>query len=222
MKEAAQAFQRQTNIVVIVTSGPTPEWISRARQGADLVYSGSDTMMTDFVRQMPNSLRQQDVRLLYDRPAAILVRKGNPKRVQGFRDLSRRDLSVMVVEGAGQDGLWEDLASRAGGIDFVRAMRPNIAFFAKNSGEARKAWTANPKLDAWVIWNIWQIENSAVADRVAVEPDILLSRPMAIAVTSSTKRRGQAQRFAAFLESTAGRAIFVRHGWRAPSGRSPH
>lgn len=216
MKEAATAFQRQTGVAVMVTSGPTPKWIGRARKDADLIYSGSDTMMTDFVRQLPQSLRQQDVRPLYDRPAAILVRKGNPKRITGFRDLARQGLGVMVVEGAGQNGLWEDLASRAGGIRFHRALRPNIVKFAKNSAEARTAWIDDEAIDAWVIWNIWQVENAALADEVKIEPDILLWRPMAVAIAMSTKQRESAARFAAFLEGCEGVQIFKRHGWRAP------
>lgn len=219
MKEAAAAFQRQTGVVVTVTSGPAPDWIERAREDADIIYSGSDTMMTDFVRQLPDSLRQQDVRPLYDRPAAILVRKGNPKRIKGFRDLVRPGLQLMVVEGAGQNGLWEDLASRAGGIGFHRTLRPNIVLFAKTSAEAKVAWIENKEFDAWVIWNIWQIENAALADQVTIEQDILIWRPMAIAVTTSSQHRDSAARFAAFLEGGEGAQIFRRHGWRAPEPR---
>lgn len=216
IKEAAAAFQRQTGIEVAVTSGPTPEWIERAKADADMIYSGSDTMMTDFVRQMPGSLRQQDVRPLYDRPAAILVRKGNPRRIKGFRDLVRPGLRLMVVEGAGQNGLWEDLASRAGGIRFHRALRPSIVLFAKTSAEARKAWIEDKTIDGWIIWNIWQVENADIADQVKIEPDVLLWRPMAVAVTTTTANGDSASRFAAFLESREGKRIFKRHGWRAP------
>lgn len=216
MKEAASEFQRQTGIAITVISGPTPEWIDRAKADADLIYSGSDTMMTDFVRQMPASLRQQDVCPLYDRPAAVLVRKGNPKRIKGFRDLARAGLKVMVVEGAGQNGLWEDLASRAGGIRFHRALRSNIVTFAKTSAEARQAWIDDKAIDAWVIWNIWQIENAALADQVKIEPDIVVWRPMTVAVTTTTQQRASASRFAAFLEGREGARIFARHGWRGP------
>lgn len=216
MKEAAIVFQRQTGMAVSVTSGPTPQWIDGARRDADFVYSGSDTMMTDFVRQLPDKLRQGDVRALYERPAAILVRPGNPKRIRGFRDLTRGGLKVMVVEGAGQDGLWEDLASRAGGITFHQQLRPRIAVFARNSAEARASWLEDRSIDAWVIWNIWQIENKSVADQVAIEPDISLSRPMTVAVTTTSRQRTAAIRFQEFLGSPSGIQIFERHGWRGP------
>src|SRR3546814_12764726 len=87
----------------------------------------------------------------------------------------------MVVEGAGQDGLWEDLASRAGGIGFLQKLRPRIGVFAANSAEAREKWIAEPGIDAWIIWGIWQTANPAIAEQVSIQPDIVLYRPMAAA-----------------------------------------
>src|SRR3546814_693525 len=165
-----------------------------------MVFSGSDRMMTEFVRLMDGKLRQSDVVPLYDRPAAILVRKGNPMAISGFRDLARGDLSLMVVEGAGQDGLWEDLASRAGGIDFLRKLRGHIKIFAPNSAEARKAWIEDPAVDAWIIWNIWQLENADIADAVAIEPDVLIYRSMAIAPVATSLKSSEVQRFATWLD----------------------
>lgn len=144
------------------------------------------------------------------------MRKGNPRRIRGFRDLTRTDIAVMVVEGAGQNGLWEDLASRAGGIDFVRRLRPRIVRFAPNSAAARDAWTADPEIDAWVIWNIWEAANPAIADQVAIEPDIALYRSMAVAVTRKGRVSATARAFADFLSGPEAKRIFRRFGWWAP------
>lgn len=218
MREAAQRFEQKTGIDVEVVSGPTTQWIERAKLEADLIYSGSDTMMTDFVRALPQSLNQADVMPLYDRPATILVRKGNPLRLRGFRDLVRPGVDVLVVEGAGQDGLWEDLASRAGGIGFLRKLRPQIRTFATNSAAAREAWTSDPEIDAWVVWNIWQVENPTIADPVPVERDVVLYRSMAIAPTRTSQSPADTRAFADYLQSREAAQIFRRHGWRAPAG----
>lgn len=217
MREAAAKFEKDTGVDIEIVSGPTPQWIESARKDADVIFSGSDTMMTDFVRALPGALRQGDVMPLYDRPAAILVRKGNPAGIKGFRDLVRGDVDVMVVEGAGQNGLWEDLASRAGGIAFLQKLRPQIDVFAKSSAEARAKWIAEPGIDAWIIWGIWQNANPTIADQVAIEPDVVLFRPMAVATTVSSDRKADAEAFTAFLASKAGAEIFRRHGWRAPA-----
>src|SRR4051812_30198790 len=52
MKEAAQAFESKANIKVEVTAGPTGEWIEQAKAQGDLIFSGSEVMMTDFVTAM--------------------------------------------------------------------------------------------------------------------------------------------------------------------------
>ncbi|MBT9612870.1 MAG: substrate-binding domain-containing protein [Burkholderiales bacterium] len=49
MKEAAKAFEQKTGTPVVVTAGPTSEWIEGVKTDADLIYSGSETMMTDIV-----------------------------------------------------------------------------------------------------------------------------------------------------------------------------
>lgn len=220
MREAAERFETRTGIDIEVVSGPTDQWIDRARREGDVIYSGSDTMMTDFVRAMPQRLDQADVVPLYDRPAAILVRKGNPKRIRGFRDLTRSGLKVMVVEGAGQNGLWEDLASRAGGIDFLRRLRPRITNFAANSAAARKTWIEEAQIDAWVIWNIWQTSNPELADLVPIERDIVIYRPMALALASSGKSSADARAFATYLATSEAAGIFRRHGWRSSKSTS--
>lgn len=145
LKEEADVFGAANGVAVEVTAGPTPQWIEKAKADADLVYSGSETMMTDFVEAMDVAIASQDVRPLYLRPSAILVRLGNPDGIEGLEDLFEPGHRVLVVNGAGQDGLWEDMAGRLGDIEKVRALRSNIVEFAVNSGEAR---------NAWIIWNI--------------------------------------------------------------------
>src|SRR3546814_18626588 len=49
MKEAAAAFKARTGVNVVVTAGPTPQWIDAARGNADVMFSGAENMMTDFV-----------------------------------------------------------------------------------------------------------------------------------------------------------------------------
>lgn len=53
MKEAAKAFAAARNIEVNVTAGPTPQWVDKAKSDADLVYSGSENMMSAFANAMP-------------------------------------------------------------------------------------------------------------------------------------------------------------------------
>lgn len=217
MNEAAKAFSKKTGREVQVVSGPTSEWIERAKANADVIYSGSETMMSDFVAAMDGRIVASEAQPLYLRASAILVRKGNPKNIRGLEDLFRPGHRILVVNGAGQNGLWEDMAGRTGEISKVRALRRNIVFYTRNSGEARQAWIRDPTLDAWIIWTIWQVANPDLADLVPVEERYRIFRDTGAVVTSEGKRDSHAARFINFLRSPEGARIFGRWGWIAPT-----
>lgn len=218
MREAAAAFTRAHGVAVIVTAGPASQWLGRARADADVIYSGSEHMMTDFIGQLheasAGAIVDSTVTPLYLRPAAILVRKGNPLGIARFEDLLKPGVKVLVVHGAGQTGLWEDVAGRTGNIEVVRAFRNNIGAFAPNSGEARRMWTGDASYDAWLIWNIWQVANPEIADMVPLAPEWLVYRDAGAALTRRGNDRPIAHAFVDYLQSPEGAAVFRRWGWR--------
>lgn len=227
MKDAAAAFERQHGIHVVVTGGPTPQWLDRARGDADVIFSGAEHMMTDFVEQLGDTagggpgqgrIDESTIRPLYLRPVAILVRPGNPKRIRRFEDLLRPGTKVLVVQGAGQTGLWEDVAGRTGEIGVIRAFRRNIGAVAANSGDAKVRWTTDSTFDAWLIWNIWQVANPTLAEVVPVAERWRVYRDAGVALTTKGRGRPAAREFVTFLESPAAARIFARWGWTA--GRS--
>jgi accessory colonization factor AcfC len=219
MKEAAAAFSKARKVKVEVTTGPTPEWKAQADKDAEVIFSGSESMMTDFLTTFPD-LDPKTVMPLYLRPSAILVRPGNPKRIKGIQDLLTPGRRILVVQGSGQGGLWEDVAGRLGDIRSVRAMRNNIVEFASNSGEAKQTWQADPSLDAWLIWNIWEVANPTLADVVEIEPQYRIYRDAGVALTRRGRDNPQARAFANFLASAEGAAIFAKWGW-VPSAPVP-
>ena len=217
MKEAAALYGREHGVAIQVNAGPTAQWEQQAAVDADVFFSGAENMMSGFIAQFPD-IDPATVRPLYLRPSAILVRPGNPKHIRGVRDLGQPGLRLMVVDGAGQTGLWEDVAGRLGNIETVRSMRRNIAIFAPNSGAAKDAWQADRTIDAWLIWNIWQVANPELADVVPMEPQYRIYRDAGIALTRRGADKAEAARFAAFLESPAAAAIFRRWGWMTRPG----
>lgn len=166
MKEAARVFGGEHGIEVVVTSGPTPEWAAAMKGDGDLVFSGSEAMMGDFIATFGAILKSDTVRLLYLRPAGILVRPGNPKKIRGFADLLAPGVRIAVVDGAGQQGMWEDIAGRDGSIVTLRGFRANIVRFAPNTAEALKSWQSDASIDAWLTFPIWSVAHPGVADVV--------------------------------------------------------
>jgi len=217
MKEAAAAFEQARGIKVEVTAGPTPSWIDKAKKDADVVFSGSETMMTDFIAAFGDSIDPKTVTPLYLRPAAILVRPGNPGHITGIKDLLKPGHRVLVVNGAGQNGMWEDVVGRLGDIGSVRAFRSNIVTYAGNSALARQAWTEDKSLDAWLIWSIWQVSNPTLADQVAIEPEYGIYRDTGVALTRKGTQGADAKAFAAYLEGPDAARIFAKWGWIIPA-----
>jgi accessory colonization factor AcfC len=213
LKQAAAAFEKQTGNKIVLTAGPTPSWLQRAKEDADLLFSGSETMMSDFAQAFGSQVRAEDVVPLYLRASAILVRPGNPKKITGLNELMRPGHSVLVVNGAGQNGLWEDMAGRTGDITKVKALRSNIKIFAANSADAKKAWIENKDLDAWIIWNIWQVANPELAQTVEVERDHRIYRDTGVVLTERGKNNQAAIAFQTFLQSTEARGFFANAGW---------
>ncbi|MCM2292506.1 substrate-binding domain-containing protein [Allorhizobium sp. BGMRC 0089] len=213
IQEAAAAFEKSSGDKVIVTAGPTSQWIGMARNNADLIFSGSETMMSDFVKAMDGQIKDADVVPLYLRPSTILVRPGNPDKITGLTDLFKPGHKVLVVNGAGQNGLWEDMAGRTGDIEKVKALRANIRTFAANSAEAKKIWTEDKSFDAWIIWNIWRVANPTLADVVEVEPDYRIYRDTAIVLTDRGASNASARAFSQFLQGSEAKAIFAKAGW---------
>lgn len=199
MKEAAKVFEQKTGTPVVVTAGPTPEWIQNAKSDADIIYSGSETMMTDFAQAMEGGFDEAKAEPLYLRPFSILVRPGNPEKITGLNDLFKPGYRVLVVNGAGQNGVWEDAAGRKGDIESVRALRKNIVKYAKNSALAKQEWINDPSLDAWLIWNIWQVANPTLADVVPVEKDYVIYRDTGIVLTKKGEQTAAAKHFVALF-----------------------
>lgn len=213
MQEAAKQFTDQTGIEVNVTAGPTPQWAEKAKLNADIFYSGSEAMMSDFELKFSEQIVKDAIEPIYLRPAAILVRKDNPKNIKGFKDLAQPNMKVLVTHGAGQVGMWEDIAGRTGNIQLIQSFRKNIATFAPNTGVAKKNWQENTDYDAWLVFNIWGVSNPDIGQIIPIEPELVIYRDTGVALTQQGLKNAEAASFIAFLKSQQGHSIFKKFGW---------
>lgn len=210
MKEAAEAFKKKENVEVRVVSGPTSNWKAEALTKADLIYSGSENMMDSFVAEklvMPTTIET-----LFLRPSAILVRPGNPKKISGVRDLIKKEAKTIVVNGAGQVGMWEDIVGRIKNAESLNQFRKQIVFAGQNTGEAEKYWNENRDVDAWLVFNVWGTRTSNKSQIVPVEEELAIYRSCGIASSSKSRSAGT-KKFISFLKEGEGAKIFEKYGW---------
>lgn len=210
MKEIADIFSKKTGIPVEVTSGPTSQWKSEALKKAQLIYSGSENMMDSFISEKLVDLKS--VETLYLRASALLVRPGNPHKISGFRDLVQKKVSVIVVNGAGQVGMWEDIAGRLKSVDILNRFRKQIAYSAANTGAAEKFWNEHPEVDAWLVFGIWSRPKSNQSAIVPIEEELTMYRSSGIAKGYGPTHEGT-DKFIHFLKGPEAQAVFKKNGW---------
>lgn len=211
IKEAAVKFSAETGIKVEVTAGPEANWIDQAKQDGDIIYGGSEYMLQNFIFNHPGMINEKTRAELYPRAAGILVRKGNPKKIHSLKDLTKPGVKIVDVNGAGQLGLWEDLAGRNGLIDGIEQ---NIDISVKTSAEAIERWKANSKLDAWITYESWHYRLSDVTDLVELADNEKLYRGTPIALTEITDNKKDAQKFIDYLKTESSHTIFQKWGWK--------
>ena len=220
INESAVAFTSLLGVPVEVRSGPTEQWMERAVQDADLIYSSAEFMMSAFLRTEALHLDADTVTGLYIRPSVILVRPNNPKGITDFPDVLKPEVRVMVVEGSGQTGLWEDMAGKLGNVTTLRKLRANIVYFAPTSDDAMKAWKERTDIDAWITWNIWHMPIRDQAKLIPVGREYRVYRQCSIALTERGKAKPSARQFVDFLTSVDGARIFHSWGWLTTSSDS--
>lgn len=213
-QKIADAFEKEYNIEVIITKDPLPNWEKEAHQKADLIFSGSEHMMTQFSDVFAHEIYEPSILPLYKRESGLIVRKGNPKKVRSIRDLVKKDLRIMVVQGAGLTGVWEDMLGSLKHMKDFRAVRSKIVFYAGNGGLAAKEWKENPNIDIWMSWNIWQLANHETADFVSVRKRHRIYRNTGIVLTLQGVKSHSAKLFYDFVQSKQAQDIFKDMGWR--------
>ena len=139
----------------------------------------------------------------------ILVRKGNPKKIAEFKDLARPGVKIVDVTGAGQVGLWEDIASLAGAAD----LQKQIALSVTSSAAAVNAWRDDPSLDAWVTFRTWHYRLPQETEIIEINREYRPSRATPIAIAKSCSDPTLARKFIDYLKSDTGKAIFQKWGY---------
>lgn len=213
MKKLAAEFEKKTGEKVVVTAGPTPAWIEKAKNDADIIYAGNSSMMDAFIKAIP-SLDVKNVEVLNARPAGIIVRPNNPKNISNFEDILKDGVNVMVVDGAGQVGLYEDMALKDKKVSKLAKLRKNIKVYAKNSKMAVDTWNSDNSIDALIIWSHWaKVLGEQKAKFIEAGKKHVIYRSAEIAPTKKGIENKRVVEFINFTKSKEAQKIWKEQAW---------
>ncbi len=210
MEAAGKRFSEKFQVAVKVIAGPETKWIDAARQNADLVFGGAEYMLTQFSLQHPGMIDSTSRVELYRRSAGILVRPGNPKKIRSIRDLVKPGIRILDVNGAGQLGMWEDIAGRS---DLIGPFQKNISGSFVNTALAIEAWKKDTSYDAWITYSSWHLRLKDITSLVKIPAGQTIYRGTPIAIAMSTDQRETAVKFIRFLQTKEAHKIFIHWGW---------
>ena len=168
-------------------------------------------MLTQFIMNCPGLVDEKTRTSLYIRAAGILVRKGNPKQIKSLADLASEGVHLLDVNGAGQVGLWEDMA---GSLGLIPRIQKNIAISVPTSAEAIEKWKAVPEFDAWITFESWHYRLKEVTDLVQLPEKERIYRGTPMVITKISKNKELAKQFIDFLKTEQGHVIFQKWGWK--------
>jgi accessory colonization factor AcfC len=204
LEECAELFQEKYGIKVAIIKAKPQELERRIRADGDLYYGGAECMLEEFVRRNPDVIDLSTVARLAPRRVGVIVRKGNPRQIQGVEDLNREGIEVLEVKLENMSRLYRSPA----------APGHNIRRLVYTGRQGIDTWLAQGQVDAWITYKSWHVLlDEAAADFIDIPCDDTGLRFTPIALTQRTPHRQQARQFIDFLQSAEARQIFQKHGW---------
>lgn len=221
------AQRPETQPEIEICWGPEGTWRSEAQECAAGLFSAAEQQMAGFLRTYGNITNTDMVTPITMHPAALVVVAGNPKNITGLNDLvSRDDIGIVVNDGNFHDtltsgtGVWEDVIGRLMNINAMSSVRSKIKHFASGSGDARDMLLdEDSPVDVWISWYDWfvaaQKAETPMFDAIAIEPEYVIIRDLAIAETNLTDEGSDVVRdFVGFtLASPEVEEAMAKEGW---------
>jgi len=161
----------------------------------------------------------------------IVVAKGNPKRINGFRDLARPGVRVVLSHPTHSTAGWiVPVIAKKAGVE--KSLAKNIITRTKGGGGAANAVSVGTA-DAAICWNAVAHLRRDKLDTVEIEPELMPSRDVdavtsatfgrieldyvrvTIATLKASKHLEAATRFAEFAASPAAAKVWASFGFSA-------
>ncbi len=141
----------------------------------------------------------------------IMVRKGNPKNIQGLEDLLKPGIKIGAgdPEGMAVARLTVPMLKRLGYYD---QFMENVIFVQATANKLALSVCMN-SIDAAINWLPTAKSFSHCSDIVLIDKEKVMYSTAPVALCKYSKRKEQAQKFFDFVLSPEGKKIFREHGY---------
>jgi len=160
-----------------------------------------------------------------DSVVVLVVRKGNPKNIKGWADLTQPGIEVITPNPFTSGGArWNVMAAygqvikgggtEADGVAYLKSLFANVPVQDDSARKALQTFTSG-KGDVMLAYEneaIFAQQKGQDIDYVVPDSTILIENPAAI--TSTTKNPEQAKAFLDFVRSPQAQQIFAENGYR--------
>lgn len=212
-EQAAKVFENKTGIKVDLNFGAGGTLISQmilSKQG-DIYFAPSSDFM-ELAKMKGVVFPETEKRVVYLVPA-LLVQKGNPKKIKSLRDLTRPGLRVAIANPAvGCIGVYAvQIIEKSFSPEEKAAFRKNVVNYAASCDQL-SADLSLKTVDAIIGWRIFGYWDPKRIEIIPLKKsEIVRLNYGAIAISRFTKQRDLARKFINFVLSDEGKAIFRKY-----------
>lgn len=207
MEDVGKAFTEKYGIAVQFTYGGSGTLISQMNltKKGDVFIPGSTV---EYATAKNQSL-VTDYRMVAYHVPVIAVQKGNPKNITAIKDFAQPGLKVALGD-ANATAIGKAGQKMFKKFNITAAVEKNVVTRTPTINELT-VYMNTGQADASIL-TLDQINREKVdAITIPAEDNVVLIVP--VGVTTFTANAGNAQKFADFVASDAGKAIFVQHGF---------
>lgn len=212
MTEIARAFEQKENIKITIAQGGSEDLYQSAKKSGlgDLYLPGEPSYRA---QHLAEGLLGDFATVGYNQ-MAIMVRKGNPKRVKADpKELLRPDVTMMIGSpesgSVGQEtkrilesaGLYQQVVDKA--ILLASDSRSLNSAMKKGEADVMLNWRATGYFP----------DNTEVVDVIDLDPALAKPQALLLNLLNFSKNQDLARRFMEYAASEEGQAIFRKHGF---------
>ncbi len=212
MTEIARTFEQREAVKITLAQGGSEDLYQTLKKSGvgDLYLPGEPTFRSKYLSE---GLLGEMLNVGYNQ-LALVVKKGNPKKIKGDpRELLRKD--VMMIIGNAESGSvgkeTKDVLEAAG--LYEKAL--DAAVFLAPDSRALNASMKKGEADVMLNWRATAFfpDNASAMDVVDLNPKLAKPQALLLNLLTFSKNKDMTRRFMAFTAGEDGQAIFRKWGF---------